>query len=80
MTIKEMMANKVFSARFLMSTMTTVAACLLVGLVFYVCARKGNIEAGIAVFMAFMGTWKEIVMSYFERADRDSKPTGDKPT
>jgi len=66
--------EKVFSARFLMSTFTTLAACFIIFTVFKVCASKDKLDVGVAVVMGFMAIWKEIVMAYFDRTDREVKP------
>lgn len=67
--------DKLFSARFIMSTFTTLAACFIIFTVFRTCAAKDKLDVGVAVVMGFMAIWKEIVMAYFDRADRESKPT-----
>jgi len=71
----EMVLSKVFSARFPMSTFTTLAACFIIFTVFKVCASKDKLDVGVAVVMGFMAIWKEIVMAYFERQDRVDKTT-----
>ena len=67
--------DKLFSARFIMSTFTTLAACFIIFTVFKVCASKDKLDVGVAVVMGFMAIWKEIVMAYFDRQDRGSDTT-----
>ncbi len=67
--------DKALSARFIMSTFTTVAACFIIFTVFEACAAKDKLDVGVAVIMAFMAIWKEIVMAYFERQDRQDENT-----
>lgn len=73
-------AEKLFSARFVISIMTSFASSLLVGIVFYICWKANKIDVGVAVVMAYIAIWKEIVMAYFGRNDRptgvNNEPTG----
>lgn len=63
----EMVLSKLFSAKWIMSTVTTLAACFIIFYVFRVCAQHDKLEAGVAIVVSFMAIWKEIVMAYFDR-------------
>lgn len=63
----DMVLSKLFSAKWIMSTLTTAAACFIIFYVFKVCAAHDKLEAGVAIVVSFMAIWKEIVMAYFQR-------------
>ena len=75
MTKTDMAVSKLFSARWFMTIMTTVGATLLVFLGVFICYKAKNMEAGIAILMAYLGIWKEIAMFYFNRAEKDATST-----
>ena len=69
----EMVLSKMFSARWFMTITATLGSTLLVFLGVYICYKAKNMEAGIAILMAYLAIWKEIAMFYFQR-DRSSDP------
>ena len=66
----EMAINKIFSARFLMSVIVTVAACMITWMVI-----DKHPEHAAQVITGFMTTWMAIVKDYFAFKDKkDGQP------
>lgn len=61
---------KIMSARFLMSILTTVLACFLVGFIVYTLPVDSREKVALIIVGGFMSTWAGIVTFYFTRQDR----------
>lgn len=78
-TAKETIIAKLTSARFWVTILTTWGASLLVAAVSAFLLKKNETEAAVAVLMAYIAIWKEVVMSYFGRS-RPEESNGKPPT
>lgn len=63
--------TKIFSARFLMATLTTVLACFLVGFIVWTLNDATREKVALIIITGFMTTWSSIVTFYFTRQDRE---------
>jgi fluoride ion exporter CrcB/FEX len=62
--------GKILSARFLMATLTTFLACLLVGFIVFTMKDEIRKDVAVIIITGFMTTWASIVTFYFTRTDR----------
>ena len=70
---------KVFSARFLMATLTTVLACFLVGFIVWTSSEPTRDKIAPILITGFMTVWSSITTFYFTRQDREKGENSTKP-